>query len=157
MNPTDQFRINTSKIVHETIDGEVVIINFENGNYYSLNSAGKDIWSHIERNSILAAIVDEIADKYQGSQEEIKKDIIQLLTNLEKEELIVQDKEKKYEVYTVPEIKKCEEKLKYEKPGFSKYTDMKEMLLLDPIHEVDETGWPAAKKVPAKKDNNHKA
>jgi hypothetical protein len=23
-----------------------------------------------------------------------------------------------------------------------KYTDMEELLLLDPIHDVDETGWP---------------
>jgi hypothetical protein len=24
----------------------------------------------------------------------------------------------------------------------SVYTDMEELLLLDPIHDVDETGWP---------------
>ncbi len=27
-------------------------------------------------------------------------------------------------------------------PRLDKYTDMQELLLLDPIHEVDERGWP---------------
>ena len=27
-------------------------------------------------------------------------------------------------------------------PQLSSYTDMQELLLLDPIHEVDESGWP---------------
>jgi len=157
MIPNDRFKINSLKIVHETIDGEVIIINFESGNYYSLNSVGKDIWSCIERNSMLTEIVDEIVSKYQGNPEGIKEAVTQLLVDLEQEELIVLDQEKKKESIKESskklEIKNGEEKLKFEKPGFSKYTDMKEMLLLDPIHEVDETGWPLAKKHPAKKDN----
>ena len=31
----------------------------------------------------------------------------------------------------------------YAAPKLSTYTDMQELLLLDPIHEVDESGWPA--------------
>jgi hypothetical protein len=27
-------------------------------------------------------------------------------------------------------------------PVLDKYTDMQELLLLDPIHEVDDAGWP---------------
>ena len=30
-------------------------------------------------------------------------------------------------------------------PSLHKYVDMQELLLLDPIHEVDETGWPSIK------------
>ena len=31
---------------------------------------------------------------------------------------------------------------KYESPQLEQYSDMSELLLLDPIHEVDEQGWP---------------
>jgi hypothetical protein len=31
-------------------------------------------------------------------------------------------------------------------PVLHKHTDMQDLLLLDPIHEVDETGWPSVKK-----------
>jgi len=30
----------------------------------------------------------------------------------------------------------------FEKPKLQKFTDMQDLLLLDPIHEVDEAGWP---------------
>lgn len=30
-------------------------------------------------------------------------------------------------------------------PVLNKFTDMQELLLLDPIHDVDETGWPKRK------------
>jgi len=30
-------------------------------------------------------------------------------------------------------------------PVLNKYTDMQDLLLLDPIHEVDATGWPSTK------------
>jgi hypothetical protein len=31
---------------------------------------------------------------------------------------------------------------KFEAPVLQKYTDMQDLLLLDPIHDTDETGWP---------------
>jgi hypothetical protein len=34
----------------------------------------------------------------------------------------------------------------YLQPSFEKYSDMQEMLLLDPIHEVSEAGWPHKEK-----------
>jgi len=30
-------------------------------------------------------------------------------------------------------------------PVLNKYTDMQDLLILDPIHEVDATGWPSTK------------
>ena len=34
----------------------------------------------------------------------------------------------------------------YVSPGVDKYTDMQELILLDPVHEVDAIGWPAPAK-----------
>ena len=41
------------------------------------------------------------------------------------------------------------QRLKFEKCGLTKYTDMQELLLLDPIHEVDATGWPEIEPKPS--------
>jgi hypothetical protein len=40
-----RYRINSQKIAAETIEGEVVIVNFVNGNYYSLNNLAADVWN----------------------------------------------------------------------------------------------------------------
>jgi hypothetical protein len=34
---------------------------------------------------------------------------------------------------------------RWQPPAFDEYTDMWELIKLDPIHEVDEVGWPVAK------------
>ena len=33
----------------------------------------------------------------------------------------------------------------YTAPAVQKYDDLEDLLLLDPIHEVDEAGWPVAR------------
>ena len=33
----------------------------------------------------------------------------------------------------------------YAAPKLATYSDLQDLLLLDPIHDVDETGWPAAR------------
>jgi hypothetical protein len=38
-----------------------------------------------------------------------------------------------------------ESKAIFNAPVLNKYTDMQDLLLLDPIHEVDATGWPSIK------------
>lgn len=148
MTGENGFAINTSKIVYDTLDGEVIIINFETGNYYSMNSMGKEIWNFLEANLSYNEIADAIAKNYAGRPEGFKEELSEFIENLKKEELIYEEASNKADKKITTEALTTE-KLKYEKPGFFKYTDMKEMLLLDPIHDVDETGWPSAK-VPAK-------
>jgi hypothetical protein len=34
---------------------------------------------------------------------------------------------------------------RFQAPRFEKHTDMQDLILLDPVHEVADTGWPHAK------------
>ncbi len=43
MNPLNRFCINRPRVAHETIDGESVMIDFDTGNYHSLNPVGSAI------------------------------------------------------------------------------------------------------------------
>ncbi len=44
MNTNGRIKINVPQSVHETIDGEIVILDLDKGNYYSLVGIGADIW-----------------------------------------------------------------------------------------------------------------
>jgi hypothetical protein len=148
MTSSIRFRINSPKVVNKTIDGEVVIINLDKGNYYSLDKVGTDIWSFIERSASVSEVIEAITQRYNASGVEIENTVVQLIGELQQEELIVpnqaQVNESVKEIDTLenrPEI----EKLSFEAPMLQKYADMQDLLLLDPIHEVDETGWPSKK------------
>ncbi|MBI4773742.1 MAG: PqqD family protein [Deltaproteobacteria bacterium] len=147
---SDRFSINTHKIVHEVIDDEVVIVNFDNGNYYSLNGVGADIWRLIEKNAALMEIVEELKGRYEGDPVKIAEEVTQLMAELKREELIVlntdENRERDKDKNRGPAVGRKNNKLPFKRPVLEKYTDMSDMLLLDPIHEVDETGWPALKK-----------
>ncbi len=66
---------------------------------------------------------------------------------MEKEELIYILKEKSSNFIKIEpkEIQNFQKKKSFCLPIIEKYTDLEELLLLDPIHEVDESGWPKQK------------
>ncbi len=147
MSPNDRFRINTPKTSHETIDGETVIINLDSGNYYSLIGVGADVWRFIESGATVGEIIEVINHQYEGAH--IENDINRFIAELQEEDLIVHDKERRPEsngeINTQIEIETGKKRPIFEAPILNKYTDMQDLLLLDPIHEVDETGWPTPK------------
>jgi hypothetical protein len=149
MGPNDRYKINP-KITHETIEGEVVIVNLHNGNYYSLDKLGADVWCLIEMNLNIGEIINEISLYYDCGLKEIENAISQLISELMNEELIIvnSDKTAKSDVSNHPQFEKriAGNKNSFEKPFLQKYTDMQDLLVLDPIHEVDEMGWPNVKK-----------
>jgi len=141
-------RINTPKVTSQIIDGEAIIINLESGNYYNLNPTGTDIWDCIEKGVSVSQIAEAVAQRYAGDQTDIENSVSQLISELEKEELIVIDGNEEAASrpnVTIPSSASKQAGQQFEAPVLQKYTDMQDLLLLDPIHEVDELGWPRAK------------
>lgn len=149
MNPHSRFRIHAPQVANETIDGEVVIINFVTGAYYSLDSTGACIWGLVELGATVGEMAADVCDRYQGNREEIESAVRQFVSELRREELIVPQADA-----TLAPQKKCDDlaaatgadgKPSFEVPVLSKYDDMQNLLLLDPIHEIDDAGWPVTK------------
>lgn len=91
MSPNDRFRINTPKASYETIDGETVIINLDNGNYYSLIGVGSDIWRFIENGATVDNIIEVINHQYEGSRADVEDKINKFIAELLEEGLVVND------------------------------------------------------------------
>jgi hypothetical protein len=149
MNPTDRLKINTSRISYETIDGEVLIINFETGNYYSLRGTAAEIWSIVERGPAAGDILAAVDHRYTGNRGHMEGAINDFVDALRDEALIVPESgsatESPAEPHLEVEANGGEERPAFEVPVLNKYTDVQDLLVLDPIHEVDETGWPTPK------------
>lgn len=149
MKTNAHLRINEPKVVHETIDGETILLNLDNGYYYSLDGIGADIWGFIEKSATANDIIERLQNDYEGDSVGIKNSVNQFLLELIKEELIVADDgeppEGFIEFKAQVETGRKGEKSGFKEPSLNKHSDMKDLLLLDPIHEVDETGWPTAK------------
>lgn len=150
INPDEKFNANTPHVVHESIDGEVVVVNLNKGDYFSLVKVGADIWEGLIRGLSRGGILSEILQDYEGDQTVIGNAINNFIEQLQQEELIVINTGDGVDSNNEPNAQTQRvsngEKLKFEPPSLQKYTDMEELLALDPIHEVDEQiGWPSAK------------
>jgi hypothetical protein len=143
MEPTNSFRINSPQVVHETIDGETVIIDMETGNYYSLQHIGADIWNLIDQGAQLQQILEGIQQQYTGNTDDIIQGVNQLLDQLQEENLILLETDDLEEPQTVEISGLKSGKREFIMPVLERFTDIQDLLLLDPIHEVDEAeGWP---------------
>lgn len=136
-----KFKVNTPTVTHETIDGEAVIINLDSGNYYSLVEAGSFIWSIVEQGASASEVQQLVQQTYQGNATEIDRGVRELLSQLQQENLIV-PVDGAVELAQPLPSQNGHEKPLFKAPLLNKFSDMQELLLLDPIHDVDEAGWP---------------
>jgi hypothetical protein len=147
-----RFRVNTPTVTHETIDGEAVIINLDSGNYYSLVEAGSFIWGLIDQGASASELQNRLQQTYNGDASDIDRSVQELLSQLQQENLIVPvdgAAEAVEPTQTTPSSN-GHEKPKFSAPSLNKYSDMQELLLLDPIHDVDDAGWPKPNPEPPK-------
>ena len=129
-------------VTHETIDGEAVIINLDSGNYYSLVDVGSFIWGLIDQGASTSEVQNVVSQNYQGNASDIDRGVEELLAQLQQESLIVPvDGAVAFDSTQLPSSN-GHEKPSFNPPSLNKYSDMQELLLLDPIHDVDEAGWP---------------
>jgi hypothetical protein len=149
MNTNACLRINTPKVVHETIDGETVILNLDNGNYYSLVGVGAQIWRFIETGAPVDEIIEKVKCAYEVNGTDVDEAVNTFVSELGKEGLTVPHKEDSSEGFQWPAENDPGvngEKQSFSAPVLNKYSDMQDLLLLDPIHDVDEeAGWPTNK------------
>lgn len=125
-----------SKITHESLDGEVIAIHFDTGAYYSLRGSSARIWETL---AAAASSPETIATRFEGSSGETLIKIETFLKSLCEEGLI---KEAPEAVSVLSEKESKPALLPFEDPVFERFNDMRDLLLADPIHEVDEGGWP---------------
>jgi hypothetical protein len=128
------YRINEPALSHELIDGEVVIIKFDTGNYYSLSGSAAAAWMRLRQPAGPA----ELAALFVSPPDSAVAELAAFVAELAAEELVVPAPAA--EAASGPSAP-----VPYEKPVLNKYTDMQQLLLADPLHEVEEAGWPRTK------------
>ena len=139
---TTRFRVNSPNVIHETIEGEVVLIDLKTGTYYSLRDSGAAIWQSIEKGAGEDDIEAALRSRYDASGDDIRDAVRRLLEELEREGLIRADDGEAAETASPSFSDNGAAQLPFAAPVLEKHTDMQDLILLDPVHEVGAEGWP---------------
>jgi hypothetical protein len=145
MGSTGWYQVDSRKVAHETIDGEVIMIHLVLGNYFSLNGVGADVWELLVQGRGRDDTLALLEQRYDAESGQIAATVEELLAKLAEEELV--EPAPAGDATVAQNGQPPAEKQPFEVPELQKFTDMQDFLLVDPIHEVDETGWPNQKPV----------
>jgi hypothetical protein len=124
------------QVVHETLDGETVVINLASGTYYSLEGSGADLWSRLLAGETPAESAATLAAQHGGDAATVTGAIVAFQQQLFDHGLIT--------VQPAAAPTADGHLGTFEVPKLRAYDDLREHLLLDPVHDVERgAGWPA--------------
>ena len=125
-----RYQWNAQEVAADVVDGEAVIINLINGTYYSLDQAGTVVWQTLGTPQSLESIAAALVARYDVARDTAHADADAFVGDLVREQLLLASAG---EVDTVhPDVRNDAQRLAYAAPRLEKYTDMADMLALDP-------------------------
>lgn len=139
------FIINAPQVVSEIIDGEVIVMNLKSGNYYSSDQVGAVVWSWIEAGKTEDEIGRAAIARYDARSEDVRGALSAFFQRLIDEGLVREAPAPEHDAAAAHGTEALAIKEIFARPELCVYTDMQDLLLLDPIHDVDAVGWPTPK------------
>lgn len=136
------FRLNTPHVVLEIFEDEVILVNLEAGAYYSVEGLGSRLIALLREEHAASAMLEILQAEVEAEPEVIRESVETFLAQLEGEGLIVASTDVEAASGPAPmgTVRRA-----FVPPVLHKYTDLRDLLLLDPIHDVDDAGWPVRK------------
>jgi len=139
----EAYRVHRPHVIFENVDGELILVHLEHGCYFSVDPVGADIWDLIDSGHSVPHIVEALRFRYDAPADEIRRSVRAFVDRLLEERLIVAGDESGPR--ETPAADAAAARPAFRAPQLEKYTDMKDMLALDPVHDVEAAGWPVPK------------
>jgi len=139
------FQLNTPNVVYDVVDDEVVFVDLETGAYYSTEKDGLLIWHYINAGCTVEEIVTALSSRYAGQEALVKETVTAFVEQLSQEAIVVAGSGAPPASADEVELRTAaNDDTPFVGVDLHKFVDMQDLLLLDPVHEVDERGWPHA-------------
>lgn len=135
-----RYRINSPAVIYEQFDNELVAIHLDRGTYHSMTGSATDIFVLLSEEATANELADALASKYAATPSDIADALAPFLEQLQTEQLIA--------TVTSPQphaplrVEGNGSLLPFTAPSLQAFHDLEGLLLLDPIHEVGDEGWP---------------
>src|SRR5262245_52968644 len=134
LGTSNHFRPNDSVISWELIDGEVIAIHYQTGHYFSFTGLASSLWQGMSAGNSLDSLRSlagvespEQQAQFDGFFEKLLGG--QLIEPWPSAELPAE----------IPAISAAGG---WEALAYEEFADLEQLLLADPLHDVDDMGWP---------------
>ena len=136
-----RYRSNAPRFVDETVDGEALIMDMVKGTYYSCVGSSAYAWNLLSRGVPTTDVVIDLVARYSLTEGDAQRDVDDFVRALVTEEMLVGvDAPAAGPADGRPPVAPTE----YSTLALERFTDLADLILLDPVHDVTEAGWPHA-------------
>jgi hypothetical protein len=132
-------------VTDERIDDVVMAIHLETGAYYVLEGTAADCWTCMASGADVGEVVDVLAARYEVDPDTAREDATAFVTSLVDEGLLTSSHDGAADVDGDLSSLADGSGRPYTAPALHRYDDLDDLLAIDPIHEVDDAGWPIAR------------
>ncbi|MEO7997033.1 MAG: PqqD family protein [Gemmatimonadaceae bacterium] len=115
-------------VAGKVIDGEAIIMNLTNGAYYSVDAVGAVVWQWIDEEQPIGTIVERLQTAFPASSDVIARDLDVLLSQMMSDGLVQEGSSG----FPSPVDASLKIPATYTMPTLNKYTEMADLLALDP-------------------------
>ena len=135
------YRLNDEKMFHDVADGVAIVINFSTGVYFGFNQFGTAVLDCLLNGADVKEISKD-AGRFEGCPDDIEDIISGFVQKLVNKEILVETTSSSGGSNLPPESGE-----NGFVPEMEEFTEVQDLILADPIHEVDPgKGWPEVKK-----------
>ncbi len=71
-------------VISQEVSGETVLLDLESENYFGLDEVGTRIWQLIQETGSLRDVYDTLLAEYEVSEEQLRSDLENLVSEIEK-------------------------------------------------------------------------
>ena len=143
------YALSARDVVVEAFPDETVAVNLATGRYYSLDLASVAGFELVTAGHPVGDIAAHLTAVYGADPATVESDVAAFVQQLLEQELVVPVTAGAAPVPLPAPTSPSATAGPYRAPTLAVYSDMEDLLLLDPIHDVDETGWPVRADLPA--------
>jgi len=123
------------RLASDVFDGEYIIANLDTGLYYSIQGLAVALVNALPFEAS-SPVIHQLSEAFPDHTDTIQKELAGIFQELQQEDII---RESTGQIPAEPRLHPIPEQ--YVPSRFNRYADMQDLLLLDPIHDVDEDGW----------------
>ena len=139
-----RYRANGPRFVDETVDGEALIMDMVKGAYYTCLGPAAIAWDALKRGFEPAEITAMLSSTYEVGPADVDRDLAGFVDELLREEMLVVRDDASPPDLRTPLDGDGAPAGPYEAMSLDRYTDLADLILLDPVHDVSDAGWPQA-------------
>jgi hypothetical protein len=136
-----RYQANTPRIVDDLVDGEVLLIDMVTGAYFSALDASALAWLLLKAGATSEDVATELVARYGIDAADAQRDTDAYVDALTASELLAP---RANEVPPAGDLLNGVQlpPHSYAALDVEKFTEIADLILLDPVHDVAETGWP---------------